>query len=417
MYSPAVNIPSRWLLSSLLLTTLLAAPSIEAVDAGETSQPQAVASGGAGDRLRLFDATDGDREQSGARLPLRLTKVLRAPLAPTSDSQRSVLRMEYQLLSALYAQAGQQLAVAEKVRRLEGALAELQERDEGRNGPPDAMLSALADRPVARPPAAAEARRQPPSPDSRTLPPPDGKNAWWPEVAVLFAAIAAVTWLLRRRAVRVPLPVMAATAERSFDTSDDSGWELQTLPSIDGPAELSERPQAAVRREPAEVAAVLELAEIMITFGRAKGAEQALEEFVAKHPSAALAPWLKLLEVYRRNGQRPAFEATGMKLAHYFNVSAADWDAAGALLSPVAPPVDPPPASIEQLLPRLPAIGRLPHITSEVARTWGSPGCLAYLDRLLRDNRNGQRRGFALVTVRELLLLTNVMESRLAPLS
>jgi hypothetical protein len=49
-----------------------------------------------------------------------------------------------------------------------------------------------------------------------------------------------------------------------------------------------------------EVTAVVELAEIMLSFGRTKGAQRALEEFIAQQPTAAVTPWLKLLEVHRQ---------------------------------------------------------------------------------------------------------------------
>ena len=70
-------------------------------------------------------------------------------------------------------------------------------------------------------------------------------------------------------------------------------------------------------------------------------------------------------------------------------------------------------ASIDQLLPRLPTLGREVRITREISRTWGSPECLAYLNRLLRDNRDGARKGFASGAVRELLLLIELLENRL----
>ena len=156
---------------------------------------------------------------------------------------------------------------------------------------------------------------------------------------------------------------------------------------------------------------MLELAEIMISFGRLKGAEQALEQFVEHKPVAAVTPWLKLLQIYRQNEQREAFEALAVELARNFNVAPAAWEEAAGLANPVISNSESQTASIEQLLARLPAIGKLAHIRSEISRTWDSPQCLAYLHKLLRDNRNGERKGFSLGTVRELLLLIDLQES------
>ena len=79
-------------------------------------------------------------------------------------------------------------------------------------------------------------------------------------------------------------------------------------------------------------------------------------------------------------------------------------------LSPLSPS-DAQAIPIDQLLARLPTLGQLPHIQAEISRTWATPACASYIDKLLRDNRNGERRGFLLGTVRELLLITDVLDS------
>jgi hypothetical protein len=76
-------------------------------------------------------------------------------------------------------------------------------------------------------------------------------------------------------------------------------------------------------------------------------------------------------------------------------------------------PADEKAATFEALLPLLPNIGQLPHIGDELARSWNSPECLAYLNRLLRDNRDGERQGFGPAMVSELLFLMDLLERRL----
>lgn len=254
------------------------------------------------------------------------------------------------------------------------------------------------------------------------------ESDWWIELGALFALIAGLIGLIRRQAEmssrQAELPVCA---EPLIDANEDSGWELLPFGSADDPTQLPDREKAADRfstfratpdappqDEQSEVAVVLELAEVMLAFGRIKGAEQALEEFVENQPGAALTPWLKLLEIYRQNGQRDAFEDKSEQLRRHFNVATAAWELASEAGAPAVSASEESAAAIEELLPRLPMIGQLPHIATEISRAWGSPGCLAYLNRLLRDNRNGQRGGFAMATVRELLFLTDVLESSLA---
>lgn len=412
-----------------------ATPSLPASRPARQPVKSPISAGNVTDRLFLSSGADSEDHRPGFDRPLRLsTRLSTHLLSKTSESQRSILRIEYKLLSALHTQAEQQLAVAEQVRRLERTLNELhhriegQKQTEGQNRPTIASEgAAMAVTSATRP---AEPGRKPLSEvaadtATRASEEPD----WWLETGLLLGLIAGLTWFLRRRsgkgAIRQEIAVPAAPA---VDSSDDAGWELQTFRHPDRLAVVTEREPAVetllvpdvpvavsaqlqISRDEDEVTAVLELAEIMISFGRLKGAEQALEQFVEHKPVAAVTPWLKLLQIYRQNEQREAFEALAVELARNFNVAPAAWEEAAGLANPVISNSERQTASIEQLLARLPAIGKLAHIRSEVSRTWDSPQCLAYLHKLLRDNRNGERKGFSLGTVRELLLLIDLQES------
>lgn len=380
------------------------------------------------DRLVISGGADSEPIRPDGELSLRLATRLSPPsLKNTTEDQRAVLRHEYQLLSTLRAQAEQQLAVAEKVRSLEATVSDLQAK------------IASQPRPAEQTPAsgAAPAAASPPPPQAAA---PATANAtdWWLEIALLLGSIGGLTWFLRRRAGRqppqaTPLEAQAgsATVAKVGNSKADTGWQLQQLsradspvltgdsiaalpglPAAGQPADRSTEPSASGDDD--EVTAVLELAEIMISFGRTTGAAQALKEFVDHKPGAAVTPWLKLLEVYRRSEQREAFDLVGLKLKHHFNVAPPDWDSVGEPDVPVLSLRDQDAMSIDQLLEHLPTVKQMPHIAQEISRTWGSPECPAYLDRLLRDNRDGERRGFTLHAVRELLFLMDLQENRLA---
>ena len=106
-----------------------------------------------------------------------------------------------------------------------------------------------------------------------------------------------------------------------------------------------------------------------------------------------------------------------MKLTSLFNVAAPAWEAAEELNAPILAGSDLARMPVEQILARLPTIGGMTHIRRELLRLWDSSDCLAYLDRLLRDNRKGERRGFELAAVRELLVLTDIQQNRRLPAS
>ena len=47
----------------------------------------------------------------------------------------------------------------------------------------------------------------------------------------------------------------------------------------------------------------------------------------------------------------------------------------------------------------------------QVVELWRKPGCRAYLERLLYDNREGRRNGFPLATYGDILLLLQILDA------
>ena len=184
----------------------------------------------------------------------------------------------------------------------------------------------------------------------------------------------------------------------------------------EGRAEPEQTAGPLAIKEEREFNPVMELAEIMLSFGRVKGAAQALQEYIEKNPDEALQPWMKLLEVYRHGDMREEFSRVSEKLKLHFNVAPADWDSMAERVAQPGAPIDEETASIELLLTHLPNIARMSRIRDEVTRTWDSPEGFDYLNNLLRDNRAGERQGFPLATVSELLYLIDILEKRLSHL-
>jgi hypothetical protein len=136
---------------------------------------------------------------------------------------------------------------------------------------------------------------------------------------------------------------------------------------------------------------VLELAEIMMSFGRSEGAAQTLSEFLRDYPKESLIPWLKLLDLYHKGGRRGEYDDLAPKLNRAFNVKVPDWEHfSGPITS----------ESVEQFA----------HIMARVNATWPNQDCLDYLTELLRDNRAGTRVGFPLGVIDDILLLKSMLE-------
>lgn len=135
----------------------------------------------------------------------------------------------------------------------------------------------------------------------------------------------------------------------------------------------------------------LELADIMLSMGLGHGAAQTLTEQIRNEPKQALLHWLKLLEIYRKNGQQAEFEASAEELRQHFNVQPEDW----------------------QVRPEsLRSIEDYPHIAARMCELWARPACLVYLQNLLADNRGGARSGFPQAVAEEFLLLTSMLKAR-----
>jgi hypothetical protein len=141
----------------------------------------------------------------------------------------------------------------------------------------------------------------------------------------------------------------------------------------------------------------IELAEIMIGFGRMQGAAETLAEFIRSNPRQSVTPWLKLLDVYRAAGYRAEFDALARQLNKTFNVKAVNWD------------------SYDEDRKTTNTIEQIPHLIASVQQLWGTRDCQAYLHTLVRDNRDGTRQGFPLAAIEEILVLARVLDEQLGP--
>jgi hypothetical protein len=140
---------------------------------------------------------------------------------------------------------------------------------------------------------------------------------------------------------------------------------------------------------------VMELAEVMLAFGRSGQAIETLSQHIQDNPRQSIEPWLKLLELYHQSNLRTEFEALSTDLHKYFNVAIIDWtEYSTSHAFSVGTP-----ASLESL----------PHIMARLTELWNTPDGLSYLNKLIEDNRGGQRLGFSVPLVRDILLLRDIL--------
>jgi hypothetical protein len=58
------------------------------------------------------------------------------------------------------------------------------------------------------------------------------------------------------------------------------------------------------------------------------------------------------------------------------------------------------------------SLEEFPHILAKLAEGWGSKDAQEFLNHLLQDNRGGERQGFSMEVLQEILLLSAILELR-----
>jgi hypothetical protein len=211
----------------------------------------------------------------------------------------------------------------------------------------------------------------------------DAMSAWAPWLVALAAALAALAlglalklrrlqrerqqaWWQAGAAGKSTLPgaAAAAAAEARGDTAagaeasgpgaapTSSGGYSSTRPGTLGPvfatelpsvSALSEPPTSPMERtqalpvgwredQPARDVSIEELidleqqAEFFIVLGQDEAAIDLLVDHLRSTGGGSPLPYLKLLEIYRRRGDREAYERTRARFNHRFNAYAPDWD-------------------------------------------------------------------------------------------
>lgn len=367
------------------------------------------------DRLTL-----GSGDEAG-RVPLRMSLLLaNPPHGDEADGSRQQLRQEQRTLAEIDDRIASQLEVNEKIKRLEEYQALLKERvaqlDD--QAPPSPGPQTAA-RP-AQPTATASAPETSATPSSIT----EQFRQWGPPIGGLLAVLlggGALMWLRRRRPTE-PVEDMEPTTQPDFRISaapsttqhtaiPKAPEEMRAMPPIqqaappppaDNSGEWAEPTFAPAHPIPFdetvdEQDSALELAEIMMSFGRTQGAAETLADYIRNNPRQAVKPWLKLLEVYHVAGMRAEFEVLTRQLNKTFNVKMISWN------------------DFQNIRSTLDTVEQIAHVCQRLQDLWGTPEAQIYIHQILRDNRNGTRQGFPLTVVEELLLLLAILDEELGP--
>jgi hypothetical protein len=148
---------------------------------------------------------------------------------------------------------------------------------------------------------------------------------------------------------------------------------------------------------------VLEQAKNYISINRIKEAIMLLKTQIQETPKATLHHWFYLLDLYRNSNQKEAFLNNAKQLHEKFNIVMPQWE--HSMLSPLVA------TSLEEL----------PHIVERLTKLWAAEGkntenmieTRGYLEELLMDNRSTERTGFGIEVFQEIMLLRDILDTRL----
>ena len=124
---------------------------------------------------------------------------------------------------------------------------------------------------------------------------------------------------------------------------------------------------------------------------------ESIAETLARHIEESASdnprPWLMLLDLYRRGGLSGEYTRLLPGLRQKFNLQAPDWQ------------------DLQTPATGLRSLEDYAHVASRITALWGTQECMDYLYQLVHDNRDGQRSGFPLEVVEEIVLLLLVLEA------
>lgn len=142
------------------------------------------------------------------------------------------------------------------------------------------------------------------------------------------------------------------------------------------------------------IESIVDEAKALVEMEKSDEAIGILEGHIHALPKASLASWLYLFDIYRELGRKDEFIDLSRRFHKIFNVMVPQWEQAGVPLVTAK--------SLEEF----------PHIVSQLIQLWNNGDAKAYLERLLEDNRQGERQGFSHEVAHEIVLLLDILEHR-----
>ncbi len=139
---------------------------------------------------------------------------------------------------------------------------------------------------------------------------------------------------------------------------------------------------------------VLQEAKALVAQGEVEEAISHLKWAIRAKPKVSINTWLYLLSMLRQQNLKEDFETFATEIHQHFNIMTPLWT----------------PREVEMIVPQ--TLEEFPHIVKFLTKKWPNEKLIIYLKKLIYDTRLGERSGFSLPVVQEILLLIDVLEMR-----
>jgi pilus assembly protein FimV len=198
-------------------------------------------------------------------------------------------------------------------------------------------------------------------------------------------------------AIETPVDINLDATDSGKSPQMAAGLDLDTAEKLPAAGEASTPADVATPAKSKEISlsegdSLIELAEIMLSFGRVRGAADTLAQYIEENSPANIQPWLMLLDLYRRSSMPAEFENLAQRISQRFNVQAPVW------------------GDSEGPQPGLKSLEDYAHVTGRVTTLWPTQEAMNLLNELVHENRGGARAGFPLEVIEEIVLLMHLLE-------
>ena len=139
---------------------------------------------------------------------------------------------------------------------------------------------------------------------------------------------------------------------------------------------------------------VLHEAKVFMKKGQVDDAIEHLKWAIRAKPKASITIWMYLLDVYRKQNDKDAFEKLAFEMHQNFNVMTPVWEE----------------RAVAMIVPE--SLEEFPYIVQFLSEKWPNPKIITYLQKLITDNRSGERAGFSKAVIEEIVLLKDILEIR-----